>query len=350
MDARTRHPSPDGFALPWIILSLALLGLLASAGFLLAWFELRSARGFANGGEAFHAVDGALWETLATTAGTPPAVRPVAVGRARVTVRFEPLLRLTRGEALYRVVAAGALPLAGGDSVARAVEAVAWAADPVRPAAALTAGGDVRAPAARGRISGQDATPGCGVRFGPAVAGLSLPGAASAGLSPALQVTGQPPVARWPAGSSVRRDAGLDWPDLLASHAPDRDAIVPPDPWPTASGTSPWPVIEARGAVVRLGPAHAGRGALLVPGTLELLAGFQWDGLLLVGGALRVLGDVTIRGAAFAGLDTTSVATPTVDLGAADVRITFDSCAVEGAAAGIATRAAALPGTWREGF
>lgn len=350
MPASTRRPEACGFALPWVILFLTLVGLVGSAGFLLAWLELRSARGFANGSEAFHAADGGLWETLAATTGTPPPARTTPLGRSRVTVRFRPLLRLTAAETLHRTIAAAVLRLPGGDSVRRAVETVVWSADPVRPAAALTARGAVAAGSARGRISGWDATPACGSRFGPAIGGLSLPGTAPASVSPALQVIGRPPIARWPPTGSVRRDAGLDWPDLLAPHGPARDAVVPPDAWPGPTGPAAWPVIEARGAVVRLGAAHAGRGALIVPGTLELLTGFRWDGLLLVGGTLRVLGDVRIRGAALAGLDTTGVAASAVDLGTSAVRIEFASCAVEAAAARIAPRAVALPGTWREAF
>ncbi|MGH7539605.1 MAG: hypothetical protein ACRELC_01260 [Gemmatimonadota bacterium] len=349
MNARTRIERTDrGFALSWVVLMLALLALVAAAGFLLSLLEVRSARRFASGVEAFHAADGALREAVATTAGTPPALRSLAVGRAAARVRFSPILRLTTGEALYRVVASSRLVEPGGDTIRRSVETVVWAADPIRPVAAVTSAGEIRGASATGTVTGQDATPACGGAFGMGIAGVSLP--AGAVLSaPGVWIDGQPPISRWTAGTTVRTLAGLDWVDLVGPDGPARDAVVPPDPWPAAGGVT-WPVIELAAPVARLGPAHAGAGTLIVRGDLELDAGFAWRGLVLAGGAIRALGDLSIEGAVLAGLDSTRVAPPVVDLEAAAVWIAFDSCAVRAAAARIAPSAAEHPGTWREIF
>ncbi len=169
-------------------------------------------------------------------------------------------------------------------------------------------------------------------------------------IGPGLQLSGSPLIRSLGPGVSLRRATGLNWSDLISPHGPPRDASIPPDPWPPAAppGSPRWPVIELQASPTRLGVSQSGQGTLIARGNLELGSGFQWRGLILVGGALSVRGDVRVDGAVVAGLDSTVVPGPGVDLGTGRVHIRFDSCAAEAAAGVIAPRAAMQPGTWRE--
>jgi hypothetical protein len=124
---------------------------------------------------------------------------------------------------------------------------------------------------------------------------------------------------------------------------PPPDAVVPGDPWPTSA--SGWPYIRL-GAPGPLGPGHSGQGVIVADGDLQIANGFVWRGLVLVGGSLRLFGDVALQGAVVAGLDPNQSAS--VDLGNGIVSIEFDPCAVGQAAKRLEPYPAPIPGTWRE--
>ena len=91
-----------------------------------------------------------------------------------------------------------------------------------------------------------------------------------------------------------------------------------------------------------------GSKPLIARGDLEIGGGFSWRGLILVGGALRALGDARLDGAAIVWLDSAAVSSPLIDLGSGRVDFRFDSCAVEAAALKIAPSPVEEPGTWHE--
>lgn len=348
----TRQPVPEeepppssGFALAYVLFALSLLGLVAASGFLLAWLERRSVEAFEGGVEAFYGVDGALWEALGTVRGTPPASKSVVVGRTRTTVAFERLLRLGFGEALYRVTAAGSGPAPRGGTLDREVGLVVWAADPPLVPAALTAAGDVDGPASSARISGIDRATGCGGRYPPAIAGLAIDSSATAALGGGVSLLGSPPLLRRSPATTLRRATGVDWGSLTGPYGPPRDAVVPPDPWPSFGGGPRF--VELPGPSSALDATHSGQGVLLARGDLTLRAGFVWRGLVLVGGRLALQGDAKVHGAAIAGLRP-GYAGVSVDLGAGPAVVELDSCAAEAAALRVAPGVAPQPGTWFE--
>jgi hypothetical protein len=241
------------------------------------------------------------------------------------------------------------LNAARGESFARTVGVVALVAEPPLLPATLTVAGSVAGGATTGTITGIDISSACG-RYSGSIAGVALPAGVPLALGPGLQLSGTPPVQTHPAGSTLRRVTGLDWAGLISAHGPARDATIPPDPWPSGSspGSSTWPLIELLSSPARLDSRHNGRGALIARGDLEIGGGFSWRGLILVGGALRALGDARLDGAAIVGLDSAAVSSPLIDLGAGRVDFRFDSCAVEAAALKIAPSPVEEPGTWHE--
>ena len=71
--------------------------------------------------------------------------------------------------------------------------------------------------------------------------------------------------------------------------------------------------------------------------------GFAWRGLILVGGALVVNGDISIRGSVASGL--AGGAGVAADFGGHRIDLRFSACAVAAPAERRTAPAAALPGT-----
>jgi hypothetical protein len=328
---------------------LVLVSMVAGGGFLLSWLELRSGQAYADSVAAFYLSDGALQEALARVMGAPPASQTLSLGPGRATVTSTRLIHLGYGEALYRILSVGTANAARGETFARTVGVVALVAEPPLLPAALTVSGSITGGVTTGTISGVDISSACG-RYPGSISGVALPAGVPLAIGPGLQLSGSPPVQTHPAGATLRRVTGLDWPGLLSAHGPARDATIPPDPWPSGSsaGSPTWPLIELLSSPARLDSRHSGRGALIVRGDLEIGGGFSWHGLILVGGALRALGDARLDGAAIIGLDSAAVPSPLIDLGSGRVEFRFDSCAVEAAALRIAPSPVAEPGTWHE--
>jgi hypothetical protein len=339
-----------GFTLPFALFTLALLSLAATGGFILAWAELRSSQAFGAGVTAFYVSDGGLQQTMAGITGTPPPTQTLVIGAGQARVTATRLLTLGYGESLYRLSSQGTVVGPRAETYHRTVDVVAWTAEPPLFPAAITSSTGFLAGAANGIISGLDQISGCSGRYTGAVAGVAAPASGPISLGPGLQVTGLPAVRSLAPGVSLRHVTGLSWTDLTAVHGPPRDASIPPDPWPPPlpAGSSRWLVIDLHASPARLDAGNSGRGALIARGDLQLDAGFRWRGLILVGGALRVRGDIRVDGAIVAGLDSTAVSTPGVDLGTGQIDIRFDACAAEAAAGVIAPRPAAQPGTWHE--
>ncbi len=328
----------DGFALPWALFVLVLLGLICGAGFLLSWIDLRSARGFEAGTRALFVAEGGLATALAGLGRPAAPVDTVPIGGDTAVVAWEPLLDIAAGETLYRVTSRGSVRLEGLPLV-REIFQVVWAGDPPRtPAALFVAGPVLGSPS--GRISGLDGS----VCTGGDAAGAMATGPGIVGTPPGPRLEGAPPWRTFPPAGSVPASTGIRWVDLVGPEAAAPDATVPPDPWPP--GGTGWPVVRHAPAGP-VGRAGAGRGTLLVDGDLDLADGFAWQGLVLAGGSIRFLGDATIRGSVLAGLDPARPGS-SVDLGAGRLDLVLDRCIVTAAAARLAPRPAAVRGTWRE--
>lgn len=335
MKSKTRRRTSAGFALPVAIGGLTLLLIIASTGFTISWMELASVHSGNAGTRAYHAADAGLAVALASPGRPTATSRTVVLTSGVANITYRPLLDLPGRGAIYEIRSTGSVDRMG-TPFRRTVKRAVWVGDPPAADAALSVAGagGVSSSGATGYVTGVF-PPGCTLRSG---TGIASDGPVQTG---AVTVWGSPPIRASP--PSVPSRTGLRWGDVTSNATPAPQATVPPDPWPPAG--SGWPVVRLT-APGPLGPGHSGQGVIVATGDLDIADGFSWAGLILVGGRLRLFGDTTLRGAAFAGLDTTRVGS--VDLGAGVVGLTFDPCAADAAAASIAPFPAVLPGTWRE--
>lgn len=331
-----------GFALPWTMFALLLVALMAAGGFLITWLDGQSARAFSRATQAFFVAEGGLQAALAEARGPSPSVDPVTLGGGTATVSFEPLIDLRPGERVFRVTSRGVLA-SGGVSFERSVGQLMWVADPPRvPGALVLRGTVVGTP--QGTISGLGST--CPQQPS-SVAGVAYWGNPPWVGNPPPTITGSPHEQQMGAGVSVAAATGVRWTELLAGWGPSPDATVPPDSWPSAGTGGGWPSIRIPGSGT-LGAGSSGRGTLVVESDLTLGDGFAWEGLILVGGALRLSGNVSIRGALASGLaGGTGVA---ADFGGHTIDVRFDACAVLSAATRLTPPTAVIPGTWYDSW
>lgn len=335
------RPSEAGFALPAAIFTLTLISLIASVGFLLAWLDGRAARSFRVATEAFYIAEGGLATAVATAVGPTPSLPAVPLGRGSATVAFESVLDLGPGERLFRVESVGRV-LSEGVPHERRVHQLVWVADPPRAPAALVASGDVLATRTSGRVSGVPAGAACG----PSAAGIATWTGTVWGATPPLTVSGSPPIQTGTSGS-LTSATGIRWAELTAPHGPVPDATLPGQAWPGPSIAGGWPYVRFSGAVT-LGPARSGQGTLVVTGDALLTGGFDWTGLVLVGGTTQIAGPVRIRGALMTGMGGSSAVA--ADLRGHAIDLEYDPCAVRRAATRLTSRPAAVAGTWSEAW
>lgn len=222
-------------------------------------------------------------------------------------------------------------PLRGVDDGTRASldslfqESSAWALGTVQ--AAVYAAGGLRKNSAVAMSTGYDA---CGQ--GDPVAGLKTRYLQYQG-DPTEVFDGVPPV-EIVAGDPIAelRATGINWEEILRSDFAYSiaDQAEFPDFSTLAAGY--YPSIRITGHRIDLSKDHNGRGLLIVPEALRLSAGFEWDGVILVGDFFQFNGPLNIRGAMISGLNLLlgvpvgDITISTVGPGAAQV--TYDTCMI----------------------
>lgn len=340
----------DGFILPFAIGVLTLLYLLATAGYSLSVIELRRSQAHRASVEAFYAANGALQQFVGefpVPVATPDSYSYV-IARAETTVSTQPLLKLDNGDLLQRVISRATLrPPEGGD-FRRSVGLTLLVMPRLQPPAALTVVNTLQSTVSSGVISGFDVASPPGCANDPSSAGIvALPG----GFDPnngTLLLLGDPPYLELPTRRDLARVSGLRWRALMDPDGPPRDVRWPEEPWPAFVPASRWPIIELT-ASTRLDAAQSGRGAILARGDLELAKDFRWEGLILVGGALRITGPVRVEGGVMAGLDALTGAPVSGHVVEGDgVELRFHSCHLREATRALALQSVALPGSWYE--
>ncbi len=135
------------------------------------------------------------------------------------------------------------------------------------------------------------------------------------------------------------------------------DSLVTPDyvltstgSWPAPSGT--WPTIQYNGSP-SLDAGQTGQGLLIVSGDLVLTTGFQWLGVILVGGRITVLGTPNVHGAVVTGLDVkrgyaiteSNIGTTGTD----NITVRYNSCYVANALARYA-HLQLVPNAWTDNW
>lgn len=336
-----------GFALPVTLLALVVLSLVAAAAVSVARSERRISRNHRASVEALEVARGGLAEYLSTAGDSLPD-RSLVLGPDTVRVTSRRLLHLSPDSlaSLHLLAVRGVRSRGGGGGPgAERTLATLVLAGPGRPspAGALAAGGPVRVAAGSSvTADGRDA---CGGAAGPdATAGVALGPGALHGAT--LSADGEPPIDDRRAPRELLARSGVDsstWAALRAGWpAPPDVRATPPGGWPT--DFSDWPRIHVEGSAPVLDDGHGGRGTIVAPGDLTLRGRFRWEGLVLVGGALRATDSAVVRGAALAGLGVHAAAAPDTTTLAGSARVRFDACAARRAAAGLVGRLAEKPG------
>jgi len=326
-----------GAVLPFVLLVVAALSIMAAAGFLMAGLANESAESHQLGVRAFHIAEAGLEELLGSTRGAPPPTSGFAQADGTASLRSEQLLALPYFERIFRVESTGISSSPRFGLARRTVGALLHVSDPPRFGAALLAAHELDGAGATGTISGTDRGAACpGGRHPGVVAGLTAATGVSAGSG--IVLSGAPPRATTSSPVRPRRLSGLDWEALLGSFGP----------LALGSALPGWPVVGLPPAPV-LGAGGSGRGTVIARGDLILDPGFAWRGAILVGGRLIVRGSIRIRGAVAVGLDSATRADTTV-LGPGPINLVFDACAADSASASVAVPPAVRPGSWFERF
>jgi len=129
--------------------------------------------------------------------------------------------------------------------------------------------------------------------------------------------------------------ASCDKAHLLNLGEPFRD---PPTGGAVVQCYGYFPVVHSTGAQLKMAAGNRGQGTLLVDGDLELAGGFEWDGLIIVKGAIKINGvGNKLTGAVFA----QGVNLLTAGSVSGNVEIKYSQCAITKAIGG-ATLAAPL--------
>ncbi len=330
---------------------LLLTSLLAAAGHALSTLELRTSDAHRHAVDAFYRADGALQEYVGSLRG---ALEPASFSFSGgvVVLSARKLLELPNGRSLHRVLSRSALTVPGGGITRRGVGSVVLTTGRLRLPAALLSFGTLDPAGGSAMLDGFDAAGASGCAASGEVAGLAVSAADPPALPPEVVVRGDPPVLVVGELAELRGMTGLDWTALLATFGPEATARVPAEPWPdgAGSGSDPteWPVLRIQGPL-RLDASHAGRGAILADGDLELADGFTWEGLILVEGGLVLSGAARVLGGVAAGLGLFAGRDPgTVTISGTGVELGVHSCHAAAAAAALDLPPAVLPGTWFE--
>jgi hypothetical protein len=340
----------SGAALPFTLLLLIAFTVLAAAGFLFAFLDLRTAENQASAVRAFYRAEAGLnrhrAESVDDTAGIVTNRYDIDGDTVVVTssrlLKLDPLreLRLLRAEAAHD-------PLREGPSN-RTVSQVAITPVPLRPPAALVSSRSINL-GPRGRVSGIGATNAACTAAPTAVAGVvALPGGFQGDTA---SLRGRPPLLEAANIGPLLLASGLDWRNF------ERPEFVQPEitvtsNWPPSIAPAPgdWPVLYAEPTAPPIAGTVLGRGALVVAGDLVIPGSLRWEGLVLVAGSVTVSGILDVRGALYAGLAASGAgAGNPMDLGGA-VTVVYDGCAAAEAAARLSRGIVSRPGGWFEVF
>lgn len=344
-----------GFALVAMLVLLVAMAALATGGFFVANADYQISQNHMAGSNAFHVSDAALEDHFGTNRrGTNTVSYTYAGGTAAVSGRT--LIDIGDGNFLHEIVSNSLhTPPEGGQAVRRSSMVAMTSNGGFTANAALTAGGGIQKNGGSGQIDGNDQASGgdCTPGPQPAVAGVATgPGMYNQnGGSPVP--TGTPPIDTSQSAYDQVAALGIDWAGLLAGTAVAPDFTIPGDSWPNFGSIDPdwWPVILVDQASYTANPGDSGRGTLIVRGDLTLSGSFQWDGIILVGGAIISNGDNNVEGTAVAGLNTLlGQSVPPTAIANGNKKFLFQSCWVRFAAQQFLGGLVPVPGTWSEGM
>ena len=333
----------DGFALPMTILVIGFMTAGVLAAFARSGSEVRLVDNERAQLTAFAVAEAGLQQYFATTRGTPAttATYVFANDTAHVTaIRIrpaptlnDPAIWLIRSEG--RVRSGTRADLRTSRTVAQLAYLTTARMQVLSSWTSLS--GLVKSGGA-GVVSGDDAC------SGTVLPGVALPTGTYTQTSPGNVVQGNPPLQEMGTQADMATQIKIDWagitnpanpsipPDIIICGAGFDPAWGPCGAWPTSFPTGYWPTILVNGSLEPKLPVSPGRGTLIVTGDLVLGGGDDWEGIIMVGGAIDDNGSGDIDGAVVTGLNVLKGETVTPSSQADGVKdYTYDSCAVANA-------------------
>ena len=182
-----------------------------------------------------------------------------------------------------------------------------------------------------GTISGYDAaTPSdCTGGGSNDVAGVAVPPGGYSQNGKNQVPEGDPDIDDSQSGLQQLQATGIDWDGMINGGGMTPDYTVPPDSWPDFGSlpANEWPLIYVTDSEHALGPGDSGRGVIVARHDVRMNGSFEWDGIMLVGGALRSNGNQTVEGMVVTGLNLLLGESPSdTDLGNGNKTFQYHSC------------------------
>ena len=370
-----RNRNRKGFALPMVILIIAILTAALAAGFTATSAEIETTAAQRGPGRAVAIAQSGLEQFLirrnevgfcqacmadptdSTNNGIDSA--RVVVSRGYVDViarRVRPYVD-PNTPALFFIRARGvdtskvALGSAGRATRPERTVGVyaSWNTNTMRVLSGWTSLSGLSKQGTAGVISGVDE---CGKAA--TIAGLSVPKGdltTSGNWSP----EGNPPADTFKTAAQLMATVGIDWNAVRNGNAIQADFLVPPAAFPDANwfaaDTNRWPTIHI---TTNYSLPNKGRGLLIVDGDFVINGSDMWDGIILVGGALTSNGNNTVAGATVTGLNRLLGATPDTSVLGNDnstangnKTYVYNSCKVARATTGMRSYKT-MPNTWMD--
>lgn len=336
---RGKAAGRQGFALPAMIFALLLMSVLAVVALQTASDDQLSSQAVREGGVALYAAEaGTNWvlstldNNVWTTLGPGDSVDLGWQGFGNGSSYHAVLHRYDNDDGRQKVFGLtvdghGAVPLGGRRVIRLMLTPDAPPGMILNPIASLAPIAGFNS-SGGGLLSGSDSTS-CPTGT---VAGVAAPdgfvtegGTVVDGTEPWL--AGVPPV-QW-LGTMVDAFVALqlDWAQL-EQLTPDY-TVAPA--WPdsaAAFGGDQWPMILLT-RNISLKAAHSGQGLLVAQKDVTVESGFEWHGLILVGGGFDTKGVITISGGVVAGLDFIFGGSVAIGNLSGTPLIQFNSCSIQ---------------------
>lgn len=303
-----RH-GQEGFALILVLFVLVGLTAMATAGFLATDSELQVSQNHASNVHALNSASAGLYEYLGTSiTGVDTVV--FNYPNTTVTVWGEQMLTLNPNREMLRVTADAEYVSPVGDTASRRLHTLAIHSLKVgnlNAPAALASGSGINKNGGAGTISGFDiaTTTDCPTGGTADKAGVAVPPGGYDQNGGSSVPEGSPDIDDSQSGLALLAATGIDWNDIVNQGGMHPDYTVPPDTWPNVASLPPneWPLIYVTSSNASLGPGQSGRGVIIARHDVTLNGNFDWDGIMLVGGALTSDGFQEINGATVTGLN-----------------------------------------------
>lgn len=322
-----RMKNREGFALPLVILIIAILTAALAAGFTATSAEIETNSAQRSTNRAFNIAQSGLEQFLvrrnevgfcqacmadptdSTNSGIDSA--RVVVSRGYVDViarRVRPFID-DNNPALYFIKARGVDTSKSGalGGAARATKGertvgvyATWNTNTMKVLGSWTSLTGLNKKGTAGLISGIDQ---CGMKD--TVAGVVTPKGALL-TSGQWQAVGDPPADTFKTQAQLESGVGINWAAIRNGTGITADITIPPGAFPDvgwflADTINRWPIIHVLGD---FNLPNKGQGMLIVDGDLAINGSDMWDGVILVGGKLSSNGNNTVAGATVSGLNT----------------------------------------------